>query len=891
MKKYLSLFAFFAMIWSFGQKTISGKITNKEGDAVPSASVTIEEPGKDAIIAYGISNSKGEYKVNFNSSASQVEVKIKAFNHKPFQKTINNASQNINFTMESQATEIKEVVIKAKIITSRGDTLNYDLKAFENKADRTLADVLKKMPGVEVNKDGSIIYQGKPISKFYVEGKDLMEGGYGVINNALPKDDVAKVQVLENHQPVKMLQGKVPSEDAAFNIVLKKNVSVTGRGEVGVGMSPFLWNVKMTPMFFSKKAQWVANYKTNNNGEAVENEANLLAFGNRFEGRRSQAVQSGWLSINTAGVPPVDIKRYLLNNVHSFSANVLLNPFKNKEWELKANAVYVNNAVERLSSNKTTTIIDENTQFVRDEFSQNRFYTDKVRGELIFSKNAQKGFFKNVTSWNSFWQRNRGVFNRVLNNTPVLQNESIDSPTFSIENSLSSIVSFGEKMVNFQSYVKYQKDRQTMNWEVNQASKQYAFRQNFQTEALTADHSASLGLSWKNWTITPEVGLNLGFNHLNTDNAVGENGNLMTINPITNGNRLKWSSVNPYTQLGLDYKGEALSLNIRLPWNFYGISAQDDLHQKKNDINRAFLEPSFFANYKFASFFTLRAFGSINYNLTDFGDLYYGNIYTSPNFYANRIVPLQTNRTSSLGSTLEYRNPLNNLFFNLRYRYSENKNNLISNIVRDALGNITQTMEVLETSPRNQSFSAEIGKYIPKAKTNISVNYGHSFRNSYSAAQYLPDPVMLLRESVSTTNTYGFKFNNSYFSWLSVDYLFSYGTTEFLNKTESIRSDIKSMSHNLNTYLYPLESHTVGFFLENSSQDNAGRKFNNTFMDLSYQYTWSKKKIDFELKWMNILNKKSFDQINISGDNRVISVNHYDLRPSQFMFTVKFNFK
>ena len=161
----------------FGQKTISGIINDGDGKPLASASVTIEEPGKNAILAYGISNSKGEYKVTFNSSESNLDLKIKAFNQRPVTQSIKNEDQKINFSMDSQATEIQEVRLKTKLITKKGDTISYDLKSFENKNDRTLADVLKKIPGIEVNKDGTVLYQGEPINKFYVNGKDLMEGG------------------------------------------------------------------------------------------------------------------------------------------------------------------------------------------------------------------------------------------------------------------------------------------------------------------------------------------------------------------------------------------------------------------------------------------------------------------------------------------------------------------------------------------------------------------------------------------------------------------------------------------------------------------------------------------------------------------------------------------
>src|ERR1700750_917898 len=134
MKRKISLFLMlFFTVLTLAQKTVSGKITDEDGSPVPSASVTIEEPGKDAILAYGITNSKGEYKVTFTSPEANVDLKVKAFNQKPLTKQISNSDQTLTFKMQSEATEIKEVQLKTKMITARGDTIAYDLKAFDSK--------------------------------------------------------------------------------------------------------------------------------------------------------------------------------------------------------------------------------------------------------------------------------------------------------------------------------------------------------------------------------------------------------------------------------------------------------------------------------------------------------------------------------------------------------------------------------------------------------------------------------------------------------------------------------------------------------------------------------------------------------------------------------------
>ena len=906
MKKGLSLFfVLFLTIITYAQTTITGKVTDAEGQPVASASVTIEEPGKDAIMAYSISNSKGEYKVTFTSSEPNVEVKIKAFNQKPQTKSIKNESQNLAFSLQPDATEIKEVKIKTRIITKKGDTISYDLKAFESQADRTLADVLKKMPGIEVNSDGSILYQGEPLLKFYVNGKDLMEGGYGTINNSLPKDAVSKVEIMENHQPLKILQDKVPSDKAAINIKLKKSVTMTGRGEVGVGMEPFLWNVKLTPMFFGQKNQWVVNYKTNNNGESVEKEGNMLGGFTRWEGRRSQAQQKIWTQLETANTPSnIPEKRYLLNNVHYFSANILTNPFKNKEWELKANTSYTNNNVEREATQ--IDVYDPNSTRLLGggtltSYTKNNFYTNAAKGELIFSKNAKKGFFKNTTTWNGFWNESDAI---VKNNTidasgtsnEFNANQGINSPSGMIQNSLSTILPWKEKLFNVMSYLSYQTDKQTltinpssylnMSGNFADANKYDVSRQFAKSTTLMANHSASVGLSYKKWTFNPEIGLNMSFNNLQTVLYGEKNGTSASYGREYE-NDTDWNEIMPYTQLTANYKSNQFNLNITLPFNYYGISYRDNLRGNTLSNNKTAFEPTFFASYDFASFFKLWAFAGQSYDFGNFGFLYQGNLLTSPTGltlrYDSKSPLMPEYRTRNFGTRLEYRNPLNNLFFNVRYGYNTNKRNIIERYTGSGF-NTELSLEAGDNTFITRNQSAEIGKYFPKYKTNASVNFTNTDSNGYSFFN-------IIQKTKTHRQTMGVKFNNTYFSWLSVDYNISFNWLNSENATLNNSRKSSGWNHNLATYIYPKENHTIGFFWDDLNSSQAGEKYRNSFYDLSYQYTWAKKKIDFEIKWMNVGNRKVFEDISFNQDFLLTSKRTMYIRPSQVMFTVKFNFK
>ncbi|MBD3904390.1 carboxypeptidase-like regulatory domain-containing protein [Chryseobacterium sp. Ch-15] len=908
IKIYLFLMVFFSVI-TFAQKTVSGKITDEDGVAIPSASVTIEEPGKDAILAYGITNSKGEYKVSFTSSESNVDLKVKAFNQKPITKQISNSDQTLTFKLQSEATEIKEVQLKTKMITARGDTIAYDLKAFDNKSDRTLADVMKKIPGIEVKTDGTILYQGNAINKFYVEGKDLMEGGYGTITNSLPKDAVAKLEVLENHQPVKMLQGKIPSDAAAINIKLKKAVTMTGRGEVGSGFGdPWLWNLKLTPMFFSKKQQWVVNYKTNSMGEQVENEGNILAFGSSWEGRRGNASQNNWLGVENASVPNLPVKRYLFNNVHYLSANYLTNIDSKKEWELKANANYTNNVVER-ESNSVTRDFQQGTQY--NTRFLNNFYTDKLKGELIFTKNAKKGFFKNTTTFSQFWNGDRAFAERNDRIGYRSGNESVQSPTSSFQNSLSTIIPWKEKMVNLKSYINYQDDKQTLEispanylqlpyknlvkdtiTNINFASGSRAL-QDFRIRTLDTSHSANISFTTKGWTFTPEVGIDFSTDRLNTNfqgTAIPNpeiTGDIpLNFNDASYENDLKFTEITPRASISANYKSDAWNVWASFPVNLNNIKAEDAFRNVSKTLNKTTFTPNIFAQYGFASFFKASINGNISNNFGDIQTAYAGYVLTSPSGFnvMNPKNPIPQTNTKSGGARLEYRNPLNNLFFNVGYRISDTKNNLLASSAVNDLGfSVVEYIE-RENKRETNSLYGEVGKYFPKFKTNASV----TFNQSTTISQSLRNNEFLDNKNLS--NALGFKFNNTYFSWMSVDFNF----TKTWNKQSNgiISNDLgktENYSHNLNVFFYPLENHTVGFYWDQINSNLGDTKLNNGFFDISYQFSWSAKKVDFELKWMNIADKKVFERINV--ENVTITQTTMQLRPSQVMLAVKFNFK
>ena len=902
MKKIASL-AFLLIFTTliFAQKTISGKVYGEDKKPLPSASVTIEEIGKNAILSYAITDSKGNYSVTFTSKDAKVNVKVKAFNYKTTINQYDNATQTLNFTLEEQATEIKEVKLKTKLVTKRGDTISYDLKSFESKADRTLADVLKKMPGVEVNKDGSILYQGEPINKFYVNGKDLMEGGYGTINNSLPKDAVQKVEIMENHQPVKILQNKVASENAAINVKLKNSVTMTGRGEASLGVAPSLWNLKLSPMLFTPKVQWVLNYKTNNIGDQVERENQIMAFGNRFEGVRRNFSENSWLNVENASVPSnTPVSRYLLNRVHYVSANLLTN--LSKDWEFKANTSYTNNAIDRESVVNTYDAIGNLTNTTS---IANNFYTNQAKGEIIFSKNANKSFFKNTTTYNGLWNTDVAKTVNVINS-----DQRNKTPSNNFQNSLSAIIPWKEKLVNVMSFISYRDDKQDLF--INPAK----YVPSLQTEAQNSDmihqflnlktletiHSASVGFSKNSWTFTPEVGVNYTTNKLITDLNGETSGGVQNFG-INYENNLKFKSLKPYAQMMANFKKGGFEANLTFPVNFNNITATDSQSLDKS-LNKVTYEPRLFARYDLTSFWKISAFSGISNSFGTINDIYSGKILLSTNNLSTKDTDIQQSTSKFVGSALEYRNPLNNIFFNVRYNFNDRSNNIS---YRNFLNISTQQLTVkgynLENVGNSNSIRTELGKYFPKFKTNASVGYSYSLGKSQQLQAILittsddisnfPPPTEADFQNVKSNNQgITFKFNNNYFSWLSVDYnaSLSFVKSEIFG-TKYTKNTSKNFNHTLSTYLYPIKDHAIGFTWDELQFQNAGETKKNSFYDISYQYSLVQEKMDIELKVVNIANTNVFEDIRFDSQLNQVRQTSVNIRPRQVLLTVKFNFK
>ena len=118
--------------------------------------------------------------------------------------------------------------------------MRYDLAQFASSKDVHIKDVLKKLPGVDVDENGQVKYKGKAIDHYFVEGMDVTGGRYNQINNNLSAKAVKSAEIMENYQSVKALKGKINSDEVALNLKLDPERHVTNgitNGTLGTGWS------------------------------------------------------------------------------------------------------------------------------------------------------------------------------------------------------------------------------------------------------------------------------------------------------------------------------------------------------------------------------------------------------------------------------------------------------------------------------------------------------------------------------------------------------------------------------------------------------------------------------------------------------------------------------
>ncbi len=430
---------------------INGTVKDEQGKNIAGASVTLHYRGQTKILAYSITNKDGEFKIAITTDpAESYDLKVamlgfgkQSLQIKPGEKII------YHFILSPQAIILPEVIAKPPPVWQRKDTINYDASSFKQQQDRVIGDIIARLPGIEVTPGGQIKYNGLPINKYYIEGLDLLEDKYSIANNNLSADAVEKIQVLENHQPIRVLDSLAFSERAALNIKLKNTakMKLVGRGFIGLGASPLLTENEFTKMLFKKKHQFINTYKFNNTGIDLTRELTAQNINTYLNALQNGSVKNDLVSIVGPSPTPIAQKRYLFNNNHTISLNQLF--ALNKLYQLRINASYTNDHQKQWSRVHSRFYLPSDTIVIKEE-NNSRLCLNLLQSDFSVMANSPSYYLKNTFSFKGWWQSERSS---ILNTGQI--NQQLKNPFYNVFNDFHLLKTKNKKVLELNSYTGY----------------------------------------------------------------------------------------------------------------------------------------------------------------------------------------------------------------------------------------------------------------------------------------------------------------------------------------------------------------------------------------------------------------------------------------------------
>ena len=306
MKKIILIAIFLATGVSSAQIKLTGVVKDSIGEPLEMANVIAIDTVAKTISSFGFSDGKGNYKLDLQRN-KVYNIKISFVGFKTISEFLKTGTTDVkkNYTMYEDNMLDGISIVSKMPVTVKGDTIVYNADSFKNGSERKLEDVLKKLPGVEINDAGEIEVEGKKVEKVMVDGKDFFDGDSKLATKNIPSNAVDKIQVLRNFADVSQLRGVQDNQDrVALNIKLKKGKDAFWFGDItgGFGQSPTDNLYLFQPKLFYYSPKYTINVigDVNNIGEVVLNRGDIRNFSGGF---RSQSPNNG-TNLSLASIHP-----------------------------------------------------------------------------------------------------------------------------------------------------------------------------------------------------------------------------------------------------------------------------------------------------------------------------------------------------------------------------------------------------------------------------------------------------------------------------------------------------------------------------------------------------------------------------------------------------------
>ena len=897
------LLTLFALASNAQNIKLEGVVTDNSKVGLEMANVMAVNQQTKAMDGYSITNDKGKFLLSLKPNTPYT-IKVSYIGYATFEENITTGNENSTKTIVlAEGMELEGVeIVREMPVSIKGDTIVYNADSFKTGTERKLEDVLKKLPGVEVNADGEVEVEGKKVQKLMIDGKDFFDGDTKLGVKNIPADAIDKIQVLRNYNENSILKGVENNQDnIAMNIKLKDGKKNFWFGDmtagIGVGHDEERYNVN--PKLFYYSPDYSINLITNFNniGELPLTPQDYFKFTGGFRSMMAKGGSSFNVSSNSLGISLLRNNRAKEIETNfgafNFSYNVT------KAWTLSGFGIF-NKSLTETETISTTNFLLPNSDEIASTENRNQVGTQENKlGLMKFSSsykpNTNLQFDYDILARLSK-QDEVGSLSRetiVMNNTAT---ESIftnqNQAPVSVNQNLSLYYTASPKhIIAVESQYLFQEEDPFYN--ANLASQPFNLsgytagqnRNDINQERFVKTNKLDTKIDYY-YMLTPKSNINvtLGntYSYQNFNSSIFQVLDNETVNPLTDAEN--------FNDVDYRFNDAFLGLHYKILTGKFTFTPGVSIHnyqlnnsQLATDYKQSFsrILPDFLAIYQIKKSETLTYNFAYTNNFTDINQLAEGYVFNNYNSLSsgNRTLENAIAQTHSLFYRKFNMFNFENIVASVNYSRTEDAIK-----TKASFDNVNQT-----SSPFNSAFADE----------SISGfgNYGRSFLRNYKASvsarlnwskfnnirEDFQTNVETLFTNESFTQVYNLKASTNYKNLPNIELGYSieirkYEGNTFYTDSPSARLD----------YFF-MKSFSFVAEYEYNHYRNEDESVNNEYDFLSASMIYQKKdsKWEYKVSATNLLNTTSLNDDSFSQFSTQTS--QYTVQPRYIIFSLKYN--
>ena len=869
-------------------RVISGSLKTTNSIPVTHASVTIRNP-QGTVVAFCSSDTAGRFHLILPANVpDSLRMVVNHLGYAPIDRPLPVDADDYNLILHEKVIDLSEVSVRSRPrIDSRGDTLRYDVGSFAQGEDRSIGDVLRRMPGMEVSEDGQIKFNGRNISNFYIDGDDLLNDQYRIGTTTIPHTIVKNLEVLQNHEPLKVLKNKTLTDRVALNLVIKDEakLNLSGQAKIGLGL-PRQYDGELNTILFNKMYKMLNVLKGNNVGDDLS--ADFTAFG--LTDRLTNAGNSRprpLLSAGTVGNPALPRQRYYLNQSGALNANNLVNLTNGLQLKSNVHALLDRNT-RTYQSASTYYLGNDTIRYSEHQRMDQRPFLTEV--SLTATANEESHYFSNALTLAYRGERETSAL--------TSSDETIDQRLSSHIRDFSNTLQYTPMLKNgdvisFNWYINHYNQPQTLllnpgiHADVLNGGTPYArARQHAETPVwfnyLSADYRITKGAIKQRY----RMGAVDEWQQLRSALRLTQHDGTETAYRDSHDNDLHWQRHRLFVDGTYEYKRRRLEASLQLPLAFQRTAYRDNTFSLRSATHRVLINPSLWVKLMTATEDYLSLTYRYGNHLGNINGVFRGALLANYRSIQANDAGLQEHDDHAFGLQYHYQRAIYLLFVNAGITYTHSMANTIATV------SLTDDIARTVLLPFDNDISS-VGAHGGISKFIFAVGATASLRAAWSTTRFnqLLNGEALPYHNQSLTLQPGFEAR--LFRRISVTYngTGTWTTSRPIKQqagTLSENRQIQQFDQSIGIMYSPFSHAFISFKSRHQHTHQQGQKsINYLFIDVDIRYNITRWRTDIVFNLTNLSHITSYQTYALSA-NHFLN-NRYNLRGRMAVLKATFN--